>query len=295
MSKKEQSSTVAELIRQQMKNFTPAEIRLANHLLGNYPMAGLVSITELSEASGVSTPTVMRTLKKLGHTSFTTLQKALKEELQKTLSDPITKHDQWAAEAPSTHVLNTVADTVTTNLRHSLNQISHELFDQVIELLVTEDHAVHIVGGRITTSFAHYLTTHLEVMRENTYNFPSSVALWPHHLLKIKQDDVLVMFDVRRYEPDLLTVSQLAAERGAKIILFTDQWLSPIAAQATHILPIKIEGRSGWDSGVTIMFFVEALIVALEEKLWPQTSKRMRELEGMFDLTERFKKRVDRS
>jgi DNA-binding MurR/RpiR family transcriptional regulator len=292
-TKQDNSHTIAELIRSQLNKFSPAEIKIVNHLLANYPMAGMVSITELSENCGVSTPTVMRTLKKIGYSSFTTFQKELKDELQQTLSDPITKHDKWAADAPESHVLNRVADTVTTNLRHSLNQVSHEQFDAIIDLLAEQDKALHIVGGRITSAFARYMNTHLEVIRENVYIFPEAVALWPHHLLKIKPNDVLIVFDVRRYEQDLITISRLANARGAKIILFTDQWLSPIASDAIHTLPIRIEGKSGWDSGVVTLFFAEAIVVALEEKLWTQTSERMRELEDMFDLTERFKKRIE--
>jgi DNA-binding MurR/RpiR family transcriptional regulator len=287
------SQTIAELLRSQLSQFSPAEMKIVNHLQANYPLSGMKSITELSGDCGVSTPTVMRMLKKIGHSSFTTFQKALKDELQQTLSDPITKHDQWAADAPQSHVLNKVADTITTNLRHSLNQISHEQFDAIIELLARQEQALHIVGGRITSAFARYMNTHLEVIRENVYLFPEAVALWPHHLLKIKPNDVVIVFDVRRYEQDLITTSKLAHARGAKIILFTDQWLSPIAGDALHILPIRIEGKSGWDSGVVTLFFAEAIIVALEEKLWVQTSARMRELEDMFDLTERFKKRME--
>lgn len=287
------SHTIAELLRSQLNKFSPAEMKIVNHLQANYPMSGMKSITELSENCGVSTPTVMRTLKKIGYSSFTTFQKALKDELQQTLSDPITKHDQWAADAPESHVLNKVAETVTTNLRHSLNQISHEQFDAIIELLAEQDRALHIVGGRITSAFARYMNTHLEVIRENVHLFPEAVALWPHHLLKMKPNDIMIVFDVRRYEQDLITIGRLAHARGAKIILFTDQWLSPIAGYAAHLLPIRIEGKSGWDSGVVTLFFAEAIVVALEEKLWVQTSARMRELEDMFDLTERFKKRIE--
>ena len=286
------SRTIAELFRSQLNLFSPAELKLVNYLLTNYPMSGLVSITQLSESCGVSAPTVMRTLKRIGHTSFTTFQKELKDELQQTLSDPITKHDRWAADAPEEHVLNKVADTVTTNLRHSLNQVDHEQFDAIVDLLADQTQALHIVGGRITSAFARYLNTHLEVIRENVHIFPEAVSLWPHHLLKIKEGDVIIMFDVRRYEQDLITVGRLLEARGAKIILFTDQWLSPVADYSAHTLPIRIEGKSGWDSGVVTLFFAEALVVALEEKLWTQTSKRMRELENMFDLTERFKKRA---
>ena len=284
--------TIAELLRQNLGNFTPSEILIVNYLLCDYPLAGLVSITELSEAAGVSTPTVMRMLRKIGHSSFTTFQKALKEELQKTLSDPIAKHDRWAKDAPETHVLNRLADQVAHNLRYSLKQVTHADFDALVDLLADEKRTVHVIGGRISRAFAAYLVTHLDVIRGKVYEFPPVTSLWPQHLLKVGKDDVLLMFDVRRYEQDLFTVSQIAASRGAKIALFTDQWLSPITAQASYTLPIRIEGCGGWDSGVATLFFVESLIVALEERLWANTAERVKTLEGMFDMTGRFRRQA---
>ena len=38
------------------------------------------------------------------------------------------------------------------------------------------------------------------------------------------------------------------------------------------------------------MFMVEAMIAAVENILWPQTSSRMTELEALFDATRRFQK-----
>ncbi len=291
MTKKTASKrNIDELIRTHFNEFKPAERKIANHLLGNYPMAGLVSITALSQACDVSTPTVMRTLKRIGFTSFVSFQKSLKAELSKTLSDPIAKHGQWAAAgSPEEHILNRAAKSVVSNLRDTINQISFETFNQVVDLLADPERSLHLVGGRITHSFSDYLGTHLEVIRKAVFKLPSSVGLWPHHLLNIEQNDVLVIFDVRRYEADLLSLAELAVQKGAIVVLFSDQWLSPIAKHAKFIFPIRIEAPSGWDSGVATLFVLEALIAALESKLWPDASKRMQELETAFDYTGRFK------
>ncbi len=280
---------IDELIRTQFNNFKPAERKIANHLLGNYPMAGLVSITELSKACDVSTPTVMRTLKRIGFTSFISFQKSLKAELSKTLSDPIARHGQWATGTPEDHILNQAAESVVSNLRDTMNQISFETFDRVVDLLANPERSLHLVGGRITHSFSDYLATHLEVIRKDVFTLPLSVGLWPHHLLNIEKGDVLVIFDVRRYEADLLSLAELATQKRAKVVLFSDQWLSPIADYADYSFPIRIEAPSGWDSGVATLFVIEALITAVEAKLWPEASKRMQELENAFDYTGRFK------
>lgn len=283
-------ATIAELIRTHFNEFKPAERKIANHLLNDYPMAGIVSITELSENSKVSTPTIMRTLNRIGFTSFISFQKALKQELSKTLADPIAKHGQWAKDAPKEHILNQVAESVVTNLRHTVNQLGHESFNKAVDLLSDTKRNIHLVGGRITHTFADYMCTHLEVIRQDVRMLPLTSSLWPHRLIDIKRNDVLVIFDVRRYEADTLRLAETAHEKGVVLVLFTDQWLSPIASYAKYCFPVRIEAPSGWDSGVATLFLVESLIMAVEHKLWRKASSRIKALEEIFDYTGRFKR-----
>ena len=288
MTKNKNTPTIADLIRQQFNDFKPAEHKIASHLLANYPMAGLLTITALSEVCEVSTPTVMRALKRIGFTSFVSFQQALKQELSQSLADPLEKHGQWASGAPREHILNQAADFVVANLRDTMNQISHETFNQVVDLVSDQERAVHMVGGRITHSFSEYLGTHLEVIRKGVFKLPLSVSLWPHQLLDMNNGDVLVVFDVRRYESDLFNLAKLANDKGIEVVLFTDQWLSPIAEFANLIIPARVEAPSGWDSGVATLFLVEALVASVESKLWPEAEKRMQELEHVFGYTHRF-------
>jgi len=284
-----QDMNIADRLRQRYKEFKPAERKIANRLLDDYPMAGLVSITELSKASKVSTPTVMRTLKRIGFDSFVSFQKALKQELSETLADPVARHGQWARGAPREHILNRSAESVLKNLKDTMNQISHRDFNAVVGLLSDTGRSLHLVGGRITHAFSDYLGTHLEVIRSGVYKLPAEVSLWSHRLLDMDEGDVLVIFDVRRYEADLLSLAELASDKGVDVVLFTDQWLSPIASLARYSFPVRIEAPSGWDSGVATLYVVEAMINAVECKLWPEAEQRIKELEEAFNRTGRFR------
>jgi DNA-binding MurR/RpiR family transcriptional regulator len=284
------NTTIAELIRASMRVLTRAERQLANALMANYPVAGLTSITELAKTANVSTPTVLRMAKKIGFSGFPEFQSALRRELEATLSNPIAKHDRWAIDVPEGHILNRFASATIDNLQTSLQHIDYKMFDKVSSLLADHDSSVHIVGGRITHAIADYLFTHLQVIRKDVHMLPASSGLWPHHLLNMNKGDVLVVFDIRRYEADLVKLAELAQERGTRVVLFTDQWMSPISTSAVHSFNLRIEVPSGWDSAVATLFMVEALIASVENNLWPQTSSRMSELEALFDATKRFRK-----
>jgi DNA-binding MurR/RpiR family transcriptional regulator len=276
-----QPETVAERIRLGTSKLTPAERKLAHALLTNYPVAGLSSITEFAKSARVSTPTALRLAKKLGFPGFPGFQAALRGEVKAQLQDPIARHQRWSKDAPDTHVLNRFAAAVMENLRGSLKLVDHRSFDRIADLIADLGHAVHIVGGRITRPLAEYLHTHLHMIRPGVTLVPGQPAAWPQYLLNMKRGDVLIAFDVRRYDPRLTEFANLAHERKIKIVLFTDQWMSPIAGVAAHAFPLRIDAPSGWDSNVATLFMIEALIADIVDRRWPETEERIRELEGI--------------
>lgn len=284
------TSTVAELLQNNADNLTRAERQLSQSILVNYPVSGLGSITAVAKNAGVSTPTVARLVKKIGFSGFPEFQAALRNEVEATISDPIAKHDTWAGQAPNEHIVNKFTDAVIENIRHSLGQLDIETFDQTCALLADTKRSLFIVGGRITRSLADYFFLHMQVLREDVTHIQAISNAWPHYLLDMKKDDVIVIFDVRRYETSTLRLAEMAAEAGAKIILFTDQWHSPIAKLADHTFSVKIVVPSAWDSSVTTMLVVETIIADVQIRTWPKTRQRMEELEVMFDRTKFFRK-----
>lgn len=287
---KGQGLTVAERIRHQFEGLTRAERQLANAMLENYPVSALGSITAVAEASNVSTPTVARMARKLGYGGFPELQAALRTELEAKISNPITKHERWAENAPDTHILNRFADAVMSNMRQTLRQIDLEAFNAVTGLLCDKDRAVHTVGGRITRALADYFFTHMQMIRNDVTLIADNSNTWPHYIMSLKPGDVLVAFDIRRYERDFMRLAEMAHARDVELILFTDQWGSPAARFASHTFHARIEAPSAWDSNVVILFIIEAVIAAVQGATWEETETRMRNLEDLFDQMRLFRK-----
>ncbi len=287
---KEDPDTIAEIIRDRFTDLTRAERQLANALLDNYPVSGLGSVTVVAEAGGVSTPTVVRMVKKLGFRGFPEFQAILRSELEAAISNPIAKHDRWAAHAPDTHILNRFADAVMTNMQQSLSQIDIDVFDAVVELLADRSRSIHVVGGRITRSLADYLFTHMQIIRTGMTLVASNSNTWPHYVLNMNDGDVLIIFDIRRYEHGMLHLSEMAKARGTTVVLFTDQWASPVAKHARYTINARIEAPSAWDSSAVTLVVLEAMIAAVQTLTWGETRDRIKTLEGLFDQTKLFKK-----
>ncbi len=286
----EAAQTISDRIHEMLDDLTRAERQLALSVLENYPASGLGPLTALAKDASVSVPTVARMVQKLGYKGYPEFQAGLREELKARVQTPIAKHDTWAEAAPSEHILNRFTEAVIDNIRLTLGQIDPAAFDHACDLMADEDRHLYIVGGRITHTLAEYLFLHMQVIRPNLTHVQSTSNTWPHYLLNAKEGDVFVIFDVRRYENNTLKLAELAHARGAKIILMTDQWRSPVHQMATVCLSNRIVVPSAWDSATTTMLLLETMISAIQTLNWAQTKERIEGLEDMFDQTKLFRK-----
>lgn len=284
------ASTIEDRLRSALPSLTRAERQLATHILGHYPVAALGSITALAKAAEVSTPTVVRLVQKLGFKGYPDCQTALRGEVEAMLVSPLAKHARWAGGVPDTHILNRFADAVMGNLQATLGQIDHAEFDAAAALLADPARRVFAVGGRITHALADYFVTLMKVVRPDVTLLSDMSNAWAPALIDMEAGDVLLVFDIRRYENSVLQLVELAREQGAEVILITDRWVSPAANHAAHTLACHIEAPSAWDSTVSILVLVETLLASVQDRTWSVTEPRLKRLEALYDRSRFFRR-----
>lgn len=283
-------STVRKLIRQHYSTLTHSERKFANALLENYPAAGLASITIVANNAGVSSPTVARMVKKLGFKGYPQFHKALLRELEAKRVGPTQRRNNWSSEVSETHLLNRFSRAITNNLEQTFTNIETEKFDQATSQLADADRRLYIVGGRITQALADYAFTHFQAVRPCVTHMTSSSGTWPQYILDMEPGETLLIFDIRRYETNLLRLAEMVSKRDVRIALFTDQCESPVSAVADFTFNCWVEIPSGWDSNVSTLMLLETMIAAVQEQCWPQTRDRYERLEALFDMTDSFRK-----
>ena len=281
---------VKERIQDQSGQLTRAELKLTDILLRDYPVAGLQSVTKLADAAGVSTPTVVRMARKLGYDGFSELQAALREEASAQIKQPILKSEGWPSGRRDSPAFRDFAEAVFQNLNHTIERLDPATFDAIAKVLANPKHRIFLSGGRITRSNADYLFNHLQIIRPDVTLLSQSPNVWPQVILDMNKSSVLIVFDIRRYESDLARLVALAKDHGAVIVLFTDQWGSPITKQADHVINAMVEVPSSWDSTIAINLIVEALIAEVQQKRWKQSKDRIEALEDMFRSTRIFRR-----
>ncbi|MGJ7417748.1 MurR/RpiR family transcriptional regulator [Streptomyces cinereoruber] len=98
-------------------------------------------------------------------------------------------------------------------------------------------------------------------------------------LAQLGRRDVTVVFDYRRYETDKTVIAEPARERGGKVVVFTDPWLSPAAAHADVVLISQVASDSPYDSLTPAVALIEALIAAVLERIGGDGHERMKRAE----------------
>lgn len=128
---------------------------------------------------------------------------------------------------------------------------------------------------------ARYMAAHLAIIRPNVFHLVGQESMWRDRLIDMGKRDVLVIFDIRRYQDSLIRFAEKAHQRGVQIVLFTDQWLSPIARFARHVIAGRTAVPSPWDSSAALFVVAETLIGAVTRQMEPESARRIREMEGL--------------
>ncbi len=275
-------ASIAEHVRASAGRLTAQERKAAQALLTNYPTAGLAPVAEFAERAAVSAPTVLRFVAKLGFLGYPDFQRQLREELEAQLASPLAKPARKARpRSPQRPFIDPFAEAAVANLQGTFRNLREDDFSAIVDLLCDRRRSVHLIGGRFTDALARYLAAHLSLVRPHVRHVPSGIGVWRDRLLDIKRSDVLIVFDIRRYQEDVVAFARDAAARGALIVLVTDQWISPISRQAKDVLACRVAAPSRWDSSVVLLAVVEALTAAVTDRLGEFARKRIEELERL--------------
>lgn len=279
---------VRDLVEAHKADFTAAERRIIPFLRDDSLVIELQSITKLAEAAEVSTPTVIRLARKLGFDGFPDLQSAIRSELAERIKQPLAKLEAVTPGHRVDHIINQFALKAVENVNQTIGQMDYAKFDQAAELFADHSLRIFLIGGRLTWPVAGHFANHLHMVRPSVSLLSASQNSWPQSILDMDERTLLVIFDIRRYERKFERLAELAASRNAKIVLFTDQWGSPIENKADFCFRSMVQAPSSWDSMVALNFLVEAIVAQTQRKSPQKTAERIANMEQLIDDTGMF-------
>lgn len=273
--------SLREEIRERLDEFTTTERKAAHALLANYPMQGLGTVAQFAEAAGVSSPTILRFVGRLGFPGFSDFQACLRQELERRLNTPLARSS--AIDSDVSVDGDPLMDKLVENVRETLAHLPRGELQSLIRILADERRTVYLLGGRFTDALARYMAAHLRIVRSNVVHMAGQQGNWLDQLIGMGPKDILIVFDIRRYQAEIVRFAEAAARQGVMVGLVTDSWMSPIGRIAAHVLPARVAVPSPWDSSTALMAIAELLIAGVTQENAERSQQRMKVLEDLRD------------
>ncbi len=276
------SKNILHIIENKMEEFSKGQRRIADYILDNYDKAAFMTASRLGNLAGVSESTVVRFAFELGYDGYPNMQKALQEMIRSRLTS--TQRIQAAEDIFSgPDVLAAVIQSDIDKLRLMIGQAEQKEFDRVVEKIMNSRH-VYILGVRSSSFVAGYLNFYLHMLTENVTLVQSNAAgeIF-EQLLHIGPGDVMIAISFPRYSNVTINTAKFARDRGADIIAITDNELSPIYQVSDAALLAPCEMISFVDSMVAPLSLMNALLVALSNRVEKDISAIFAELETIWN------------
>ena len=276
------AKSILHTIENEMSGFSKGQKRIASYILQNYDKAAFMTASKLGKLVGVSESTVVRFASVLGYDGYPSMQRALQEMIRSRLTS--TQRIQQAGELlDQQDVLGAVLNSDMENLREMEAQADRREFDEVVERIRKARH-IYILGVRSSSFVAGYLNFYMHLMFENVTLVQTNAAgEILEQLFRIGPEDVLLAISFPRYSKVTINTVQFARDRGATIIAVTDNDLSPIYQMADAALLAPCEMISFVDSMVAPVSILNALLVALANRMGTDVSATFAELEDIWN------------
>ncbi|MEU0087485.1 MurR/RpiR family transcriptional regulator [Streptomyces sp. NPDC006274] len=267
-------------LRRDMSRFSPGERRVARLLL-NDPAIATDTVSLLARRAGVSAPTVVRFARRCGFAGYPALRDALRAEVSAHARQSAAGQSAAGQSAagqtasfppravptslgPCTG-MDRAAALLTESTRETLASLPATELDAAVRLLGRPGHRVFLDGGRFTGIAARCLGLRLMRLRDGVHMVPDHPVPLASLTRDLRRTDVLVLFDHRPYEERTARIARQAKDSGARIVLFTDPWFSPVTEIADVVLAASVRSPVPRTSLVPTLALIETLVAVLAD------------------------------
>ena len=244
-----------------MNSFSKGQKRIAKYIEEHYDKAAYMTALRLGETVGVSESTVVRFASELGYDGYPELQKAMQEMIKEKLTS-VQRIEVTETRIGDNDVLTSVLNQDIDKIRRTIEEISHEDFDNAIKSL-SRAKEIYVFAVRSTSALASFLGYYLQLIFGNVHIInTSSKSSTYENLFRISEEDVMIGISFPRYSTTAVEAMEFAQERKADVIAITDSMASPLVECANHILIARSDMASVVDSLVAPLSLINALVVA---------------------------------
>ena len=153
--------------------------------------------------------------------------------------------------------------------------------DHAVHLLSQTKKSVVLVGATYSGYIADIFQAQLTPARPGVSRLAANPLVAAGQLNDCRRGDLLIAFDVRRYDPATAGIVRVGKDLGLTTIVFTDPWMSPAAALADHVLTADVRAAGPSDTMVPMLALVEAVSELVVAELGDAAINRLGKLDPL--------------
>lgn len=212
-------------VRESLSTLNPAERRLGEFVCDFPAELASYSASELATLAQVSNATVSRFVKRLGYENYEAARRHARVEKQSGSRLFLTGSvDSASVQSVEAHVAQGVANIESTFLGISEGQIS------AVAQSMLDARKVWVLGFRSSYPFASYLQWQMTQVVENIVALPGAGQTLGESLVSMTEQDMVVVFGLRRRVANMDAILELIRKNGAKLLYITDEGVAPLSS-----------------------------------------------------------------
>lgn len=272
-------SSIVKNITENLQKLTPAQRRLADFLLKHLEEVVFMSASTLAREAKVSESTVIRFSQVLGYRGFPDLKEALRNVLMEKL-DTRKRLSSYIEKKEKEHILHACIKKDKRTLDLLIDTVSISDFEAIVSTIEMANN-IFIISHRSAYAVGYYLNFYLNLLGYRAFLIKGKELSY-EILSSSKEGDVVIAISFPRYSIETKDLVSFAKQRNLTIVSITDDYLSPIASEASYVLTIPTDFISFIDSLTPSISVVNAIVVALSLKKTNETENRLEELEKIW-------------
>jgi len=263
-SKDHPEKLFAERISRNTDKFTPSDHMIAGYLLRTYPAGFLQTASELAKELKINVSTVTRFFPKIGYQNIKEVTADLRQDILFLINSPLDRFDAFNQNPTNqNHVIKRLLELELSNIQRTFSTIDESVVKSFIDLIGDQSVAVYVLGVRKEFSLSFYFYYQLASLRDSVRLLqPTNLV---DQLSRMKPDDLIIVFDFRRYSDVHTKAAQYIKNRGGHVIVFADSPISPAAYLADLLFLTKTEGLSAFDSYTAVIALINVIFVMVIE------------------------------
>lgn len=262
-------------LKSKLDSLSIGQRKVGTYILTHLDESSYATLAQISRTANVSETTVIRFAYSLGYDSFSSMQKSLRQGI---LNGNFREEGPGAPSTPCSQLL----DREIEILQQTKQNLDTERVDASAECLRDAD-KVFAVAGRTMYPAALWFEEILGKYRSEVYSVDPDGDTFFSGVLRVTAQSVVVAVSFARHSRSTFQFVQAAKERGAYIILVTDNPQAQITHQADVVF---LTGSNRDEADINTISSAAAVLNVLAaalRRLNPEgASRRLEELERLY-------------